>query len=193
MTIKPETPSRPDRRRRPWPVRLAASTATIIVVVLAAASPAWAHSRLEHTDPADGATLTAQISTVTLTFNEMVRGQFTTVVVNGPGKVSYSEGHVQVIDDDVRQKVYPLHSGGYTVAWRAISADGHPVEGQFHFTMKLAADQEPTTNPPATQAASAGGGGRSNRLWLWGGAAAVVVVIVALVLGLTRRRAVNAP
>jgi hypothetical protein len=163
----------------------------IIVVVLAAASPAWAHSRLEHTDPADGSTVTAQMSTVTLTFNEMVRGQFTTVVVTGPGKVSYSEGHVQVIDNDVHQKVYALHSGGYTVAWRAISADGHPVEGQFHFTVALPPGQEPTADPPASPVAASPGTGESHRLWLWGGAAVVVIVVAVLAVALTRRRTVS--
>jgi hypothetical protein len=163
----------------------------IIAVVLAAATPAWAHSRLQRTDPADGSTLSAQISTVTLTFNEMVRGQFTTVVVTGPGKVSYSEGHVQVIDDDVRQRVYPLHSGSYTVAWRAISADGHPVQGQFHFSMALPAGQEPTADPPATPGAAASGAGHANHWWLWGGGAAVVVLAAVLALAFTRRRAVT--
>ncbi|GIH14215.1 copper resistance CopC family protein [Rugosimonospora africana] len=189
MTIKPEPPV---RRARPalWPARLAASAAVTLVATLAVASPAWAHSRLERTDPADGSTVTAAMSTVTLTFNEMVRGQFTTVRVTGPGKVSYSEGHVQVIDNDVHQKVYPLHSGAYTVAWRAISADGHPVEGQFHFTVALPAGQEPVAGPPTGPAAAAPGTG-SNRLWLWGGAAAVVVVIAVLAVALTRRRAVS--
>lgn len=190
MTIKPEPPVRRGRRG-PWPARLAASAAAVLLAVLAAASPAWAHSRLERTDPADGSTVTAQLSAVTLTFDEMVRGQFTTVRVTGPGKGSYSEGHVQVIDDDVHQKVYPLHSGAYTVAWRAISADGHPVEGQFHFTVALPPGQEPTADPPAGPAAAGPDAGGSHRLWLWGGAAAVVVVIVVLAVVLTRRRAVS--
>jgi hypothetical protein len=190
VTIKPEPSPRPGRRGG-WAPRLAAPAAMIIVVILAAATPAWAHSRLQRTDPADGSTLAAQISTVTLTFNEMVRGQFTTVVVTGPGKVSYSEGHVQVIDDDVRQRVYPLHSGSYTVAWRAISADGHPVEGQFHFAVALPAGQEPTADPPATAASAAPGTGHANRWWLWGGGGAVVVLAAVLALAMTRRRTVG--
>lgn len=142
----------------------------------AAAGPAWAHSRLEHTDPTDGATVTAQRTEVTLTFNERVHGDFTTVVVAGPGGVSYSNGHAQVIDDDVHQKVYPLRSGTYTVAWRAISADGHPVQGQFHFSVALPPGQEPTAEPPAPArpvAANTHAGGDG---WLWGALAAAVLV-----------------
>jgi copper resistance protein C len=158
------------------------------VVGLVTAAPAWAHSRLQRTNPADGATVTAPLGEVVLTFNERVHGDFTTVVVTGPGGVSYSKGHVQVIDDDVHQAVYPLHSGAYTVAWRAISADGHPVEGQFRFTVTLSARQEPTVNPPASPswvaAASIGGGDG----WLWGGLAAAVLAVGAVVWFVSRRR-----
>ena len=109
-------------------------------------------------------------------------------VVTRPGAKSYGNGHVQVVDDDVHQPVYPLHSGAYTVAWRAISADGHPVEGQFHFTVALPAGQEPTVDPPASPsrvavaAATTGGDG-----WLWGGLAAAVLAVGA-VIGLLSRR-----
>ena len=159
------------------------------LVGLATTGPAWAHSRLQHTSPADGSTVTAPIGEVVLTFNERVHGNFTTVVVTGPSGVSYSREHVQVIDDDVHQPVYPLHSGAYAVAWRAISADGHPVEGQFHFTVALPAGQEPAVNPPASPSraaaatASAGGGG-----WLWAGVAVAVVAIAGVIGLLSRRR-----
>jgi methionine-rich copper-binding protein CopC len=158
------------------------------LVGLATAAPAWAHSRLQRTNPADGATLTAQVGEVTLTFNERVHGDFTTVVVTGPGGVSYSDGHVQVIDDDVHQKVYPLHSGAYTVAWRAISADGHPVEGQFHFTMALPAGQEPSAGPPASTRPLASTTGQGGDGWLWGGLATLVLAAAIGVPLLIRRR-----
>jgi methionine-rich copper-binding protein CopC len=159
------------------------------LVGLVTAAPTWAHSRLQRTDPADGTTVTAPLGEVVLTFNERVHGDFTTAVVTGPGGASYSKGHVQVIDDDVHQAVYPLHSGAYTVAWRAISADGHPVDGQFHFTVALSAGQEPTVDPPASPsraatAASVGGGDG----WLWGGLAAAVLAVGVLIGLLSRRR-----
>lgn len=127
--------------------------ALVIGVVLGAVTlvpaAAWAHSRLEATNPAASATVTAPLSEVTLTFNEHVHQQFSVVVVHGPGGVSYSKGDVQVIDNVVHQPVYPLKSGSYTVAWRVVSADGHPVEGQFGFTVALPAQLEPSAGPPS--------------------------------------------
>ena len=173
-----------------WWARCAVLAVCAAGLTATAAVPAWAHSRLQHTDPADGATVTAQRAEVTLTFNERVHGNFTTVVVTGPGGISYSDGHVQVIDDDVHQTVYPLRSGAYTVAWRAISADGHPVEGQFHFTVALPPGHEPTAGPPTPAqpvAASARTGGGDG--WLWGGLAAAVLVAAGGWWWWARRRA----
>jgi methionine-rich copper-binding protein CopC len=152
------------------------------------AGPAWAHSRLQRTDPADGSVIETQVQTVTLTFNERIHGNLSTVVVTGPGNVSYSDGPLRVIDDDAHQRVYPLKSGPYAVAWRAISADGHPVEGQFHFTVRLPPGQEPTAGPPVTRVAASAGAHGGSRTWLWAAGGAVAVLAVAVALLATRRR-----
>jgi methionine-rich copper-binding protein CopC len=123
-----------------------AALVTVLLVVVPAA-PAWAHSQLLATTPADRATVTAPISEVTLTFNEPVQQRFTVVVVNGPGGVSYSHGPVRVVDTTVHQPVKPLRSGSYTVRWRVVSADSHPVEGTFGFTVALPAQGEPSARP----------------------------------------------
>jgi hypothetical protein len=49
-----------------------------------------------------------------------------------------------VVDDVVHQPVYPLRSGSYTVEWRVVSADTHPVQGRFEFTVALPPELEPT-------------------------------------------------
>lgn len=173
--------------RRTTARRAAVIGVAAIVATLAFAAPASAHSQLLATNPADGSSVTAPIDQVELTFNECVQGTFTTVVVSGPGSASYSDGHVQVIDDVVHQKVYPLRSGAYSVAWRAISADGHPVEGQFHFTVTLPPGEEPTAGPPKPGAATKSGGGHTYA-WIGGGVAALLVVGAITTLAMRPRR-----
>jgi copper resistance protein C len=174
------------------PVRrsfLAALGSTCALAVLLPATPAYAHSRLLHTAPAGGSTVTAPTSTVVLTFNEMVKQRFTTVVVTGPGHATYSRGGVHVVDENVNQATYPLRSGAYHVAWRAISADGHPVQGEFGFTVALAAADEPTgaaPSPAATLAATEDRGGTGWWPWLLGAVVALVAACGAVVL--VRRR-----
>jgi hypothetical protein len=119
----------------------------------------------------------------------MVKQRFTTVVVTGPGGVAYSRGGVRVVDTAVTQPVWSLRSGGYRVAWRAISADGHPVQGEFGFTVALPAGAEPTAGPPSLVAAASTRDARDPPLWPWlaGGAAVLLAVAVSGVL--VRRRA----
>jgi copper resistance protein C len=172
-------------------VGVTVASTVAVVAMLALATPAWAHSRLEHTSPTDGATVARPMSSITLTFNERVHGDFTTVVVDGPGGVSYSRGHVRVVDDAVFQDVYPLRSGAYTVSWRAISADGHPVDGQFRFIVALPAGDEPASGPPTTAAAVATSSGTD--LWVWILVAAVVIAVAGVLVAVGRRRSRSAP
>jgi methionine-rich copper-binding protein CopC len=148
--------------------------------VLLAATPASAHSQLRSTEPTAKATVTTPLAQVTLTFDEQVRGRFSTVVVRDATGRSWSDGAVQVVDDDVHQAVYPLRSGAYTVAWRVVSADGHPVEGEYGFTVALPAALEPTSGPPTSPPAAppSGRGG----LWI----AILLLVAAAATLPLIR-------
>lgn len=174
------------RRRRRHARRLGLVALAGLLAAVLPGTPALAHSQLQHTFPADGTSITSPVSQVTLTFNEMVRGTFTTVVVAGPGNRSYSDGHVKVIDDDVFQAVYPLKSGPYTVSWRAISADGHPVDGQFHFSVSLPANEEPAAYPPLPASASTG----SSDGWLiWAGLAVALALAFVAFKVLARRPA----
>jgi len=152
----------------------------------ASPAPAWAHSRLLHTTPADGAAINEPTTQVVLTFNEMVKQRFTTVVVTGPDSVDYSQGPVRVVDTTVTQPVYPLRSGAYHVAWRAVSADGHPVQGEFRFTVALPPGTEPTATPPLpTLSAST----HDTPWWPWLAGAATVLVVAAFFRVLAKRRA----
>ena len=46
-----------------------------------------------------------------------------------------ADGPVQIIDNQVSQAVKPgAPQGKYTVVWRVVSSDGHPIEGTFGFT-----------------------------------------------------------
>jgi methionine-rich copper-binding protein CopC len=178
----------------------------VLATVLMAPSAASAHSQLRATAPAASATVTAPINEVTLTFNEPVHQRFSTVVVDGPGGLAYSDGPLRVVDSTVHQAVYPLKSGSYLVRWRVVSADGHPMEGSFGFTVALPAQLEPSAGPPSLKsspksslksspepsrvsAASAGAGWSRLSLWLVGlGALAVGSILAAVRFRSTSRR-----
>jgi hypothetical protein len=65
-------------------------------------------------------------------------------------------------------------AGVYTIAYRIISADGHPVSGTLTFTLTTAGDGTPAA-PPADSAAGDDSGGVP--IWVWIGGAVVVLGI----------------
>ncbi len=151
----------------------------LVSVVVGVATPAFAHSQLISTNPVAQATVTQPTSEISLTFNEPVQGRFSTIVVNGPGGVSYSNGDVRVVDSTAHEPVLPLRSGSYTVAWRIVSADGHPITGEFGFTVNLPPELEPTDGPPTGGPLAAGdvpASGGPSPWWAW------LAVVAALVL-----------
>ena len=99
--------------------------------------PAFSHAVLLQTDPADGAVLNIPPTEVVLTFNEQV--QITQLqVLNNSGDPVH-RGEIAGGNETGRIALAPdLPEGIYTVTWRAISADSHPVRGSFVFGVGLA-------------------------------------------------------
>jgi methionine-rich copper-binding protein CopC len=152
------------------------------VVLVAAPGRASAHSVLLDTAPSDGAVVTVVTSEVTLTFNEPVKGSFSTVAVSGPDGRAHGDGPVRVVDGVVHQPVSALGSGRYRVAWRVVSADGHPVSGEFGFTVALPAGLEPPAAAPGGRADVAAPPESGASAWWWvpvlGALAAAALVLV---------------
>ena len=111
----------------------------VAVAALLAPAAASAHALLEGTTPERGADLRAAPSTVELRFSEPVEGSF------GSVRVFSSEGEPLEGLESFRPdgessqlgvRLPPdLDDGTYTVTYRVISADSHPVSGGFVFSV----------------------------------------------------------
>ena len=98
------------------------------------AAPASAHAELEETTPANGQRLDVSPETVTLTFTESVTSPSGGIGVLSSGGERVDNGTVDVDGNVVTAGLEPdLADDTYIVAWRAISADSHPVHGAFTF------------------------------------------------------------
>ncbi|HOF63811.1 MAG TPA: copper resistance protein CopC [Dermatophilaceae bacterium] len=106
-----------------------------------------AHSALVSSVPADGATLSAPPTEIVLTFNENINASFTQVALTR-GDAAVALAPVAVKGPEVRAQISapPLGGGAYRIAFRVVSADGHPISGETRFTV---------TGPAATTSAAA--------------------------------------
>ncbi len=111
-----------------------AATATLL---LAAPETAFAHATLVQSKPADGAVLERAPTSVLLRFNEPIETAFGSVRVYDSSARRVDSGHTtRPASDEVAVEAGArLPRGTYTVAWRVISADTHPVHGAFVFSV----------------------------------------------------------
>ena len=127
-----------------------------VVTQVARPAPAQAHNSLVSSTPTDGAKLGQGPAAVTLTFDEPVGRRFGLVVVSGPDGGKYQQGGLRVTGVTATQALRPLGPAGtYRVAWRVVSADGHPVSGSFSFRLEVAgAGEGPSPSDTSTATAS---------------------------------------
>ena len=119
-----------------------------LALVLLAASPASAHTGLSGSVPADGATTVAP-DRVVLSFSGRVLERLSAVTVVGPDGTDAADGALTVDGTDVVQPLDgPLQAGRWTVSYRVVAADGHPLSGRLDFTV-AGAMAPPTTGTPA--------------------------------------------
>ncbi|HLV57755.1 MAG TPA: copper resistance CopC family protein [Natronosporangium sp.] len=129
---------------------LAATATGALLLLVPPAAPAAAHNRLVDSDPAAGATLAEPPQRVELVFAERLNPSYTTVAVTDAAGQSVETTGPDV--DGTRCVVtfpQPLPAGTYTVAFRVVSRDGHPVQDSFQFTVESGPDASPSAAAPS--------------------------------------------
>ncbi|AAZ54336.1 hypothetical protein JCM3263A_23700 [Thermobifida fusca] len=133
-------------------IALVTGLLTALALSLGVAPTAHAHNTLVSSSPEDGATLDSLPEKVVLTFNAEVLEGGNGIVVTGPDGTNYASGDVVIDGVEASIDLEPLtQPGEYTVEYRIISADGHPLSDTFTFTVDESAIPEPTESPAAEQ------------------------------------------
>ncbi|MEJ1200833.1 MULTISPECIES: copper resistance CopC/CopD family protein [unclassified Streptomyces] len=127
----------------------------LVLLVLGGAGPASAHAALRATDPEDGSVLQRAPRHVTLTFTESVGLRDDSFRVLDPGGHRVRTGEAGRADgraDTARVALTGrLGEGTYTVAWRVVSADSHPVSGAFTFSVGKPSATTASVDPGPTE------------------------------------------
>jgi copper transport protein len=134
----------------------AVMAASAAALVLPAA--AFAHAYLVNTVPAASVTVNTPPPTVSLTFDEAVEPRFALISVTDVNATRETSGPLHRSPANPDTLVVPLKrlaEGWYLVYWRAISVDGHPVQGAFTFAVGPNAGPAPQfTVPHVSQSAT---------------------------------------
>lgn len=197
-------------------MRTARTTAAALAIVaaglltLVGVQPASAHSALTSSTPADGAVVTEPLESVDLTFSEAPLAGLDAglrIQVTDASGADVARGDVTVSGTTMRRAV-DLDQGRYTVLWRYVSPDGHPIEGTLAFEYRAAAPVStpsasvtptPTASTAPTSSATATATGASDGapssspgiapgVWIGLGAGAVLVAGAVVLLLLRRGR-----
>ena len=128
----------------------------VLFTALLGAPAALAHTSLQKSTPAAGASLAAPPAEVSLTFGEAVRLPASPIRVAGPGGAVWTVGKATVTGATVTAPVAATGpAGAYTLTWQVISDDGDTIRGTVRFTLTApAAPVVAPASPPGTVAAS---------------------------------------
>jgi methionine-rich copper-binding protein CopC len=132
-------------RRRGMRARVLTVLALAAAGVAGSATAASAHATLDSTSPRAGAVVQGRVQAVRLTFDEAV-GTPAFIAVTGPqGRVDTGGARVDgaVVSVGLKDS---LPAGRYSVAFRVVSDDGHPVESSYTFQVKAAAAPSPAAS-----------------------------------------------
>ncbi|HET7479980.1 MAG TPA: copper resistance protein CopC [Rubrobacteraceae bacterium] len=187
-----------------WPAALLGLS---VLWLLLLCGPALAHAGILKASPEYDEDVSKPPEQVRIRFNESVEAAFSPMeVFNQQGKrVDLDDANTDPDNSAVLvASLNPnLPSGTYTVKWRVTSADGHPINGKYKFTVKSAGEagesqpagtreQEQAASQekpkPAARGGSGSGSSTANSVWLYSGIGLGALAVVALVGVALQRR-----
>ncbi len=133
-------------------IALAATTATVFVLSVAMAPTTSAHADLQVSTPADGESLEIAPEEIRLTFSEELFEELVEISILDAAGDLYSTIEVEQTPPPGTDVIFPWPTqappGDYSIAYRVVSADGHPVTGTISFSYAATA-AEPSTPEPS--------------------------------------------
>ncbi len=153
-----------------------------LVLGVVLAGPAGAHAALVSMTPEADATIESAPGEIVLEFNESVSATSDAVRVFDPTGRELRGVEVSGTDSTITATLPEFDTdGSYTVDWKAVSADGHPIRGAYLFHLRTATLTEPF------DVGDAGAPLVANIMRAAGAAVALAALVGVLVAALRRR------
>lgn len=117
------------------------------LLIFTFAPSALAHSGLVTSVPLEGEVITENISTLSLTFNTTIENTSTFKISGENGQEIPLAEHIVKEKDMIGNLESPLQDGEYTVTWKIIGEDGHPIENSYSFSIVTSNEDNLETLP----------------------------------------------
>lgn len=105
----------------------------------AVTSSAFAHAKLQSSDPQAGSAIASAPKQVRLKFNEALEPAFSKITLEGADHKEIAVTAVAVDKDDpsvMMAQLPALPAGEYRILWSAMTHDSHKMKGEVPFTVK---------------------------------------------------------
>jgi len=140
-------------------IALAATTATVFVLSVAIAPTAFAHADLQVSTPEDGESLEIAPEEIRLTFSEELFEELVEISILDAAGDLYSTIEVEQTPPPGTDVILPWPTqappGEYSIAYRVVSADGHPVMGTISFSYTdTAPEPTPSDSTPSAESST---------------------------------------
>jgi copper resistance protein C len=107
-----------------------------ILIVLAMATPVWAHAVLMESKPKINAAVKGPDVPIWLRYNVRVDGKRSRLQLTGPdGSTIPVDSIKQSSPDILESRVTGLKPGEYKLQWKVLASDGHMSAGEVDFTV----------------------------------------------------------
>jgi len=115
-------------------------TVACLVVFLAVVSalPAWAHAELVSASPGPGEVVPEPLTEIVLKFDDEITDQSQILLIAADFQLAANWS--QTVDGKTLTAAFEqsLPPGTYTVAWTAVTSDGHTTTGSYQFAVSQA-------------------------------------------------------
>lgn len=133
-------------RRHTAPRALLVGLLSAVALVLGGTA-ASAHDTVLGTAPGDGETLTTAPTQVSVELSAVPQAIGSRMLVTSSDGTVLFDGEPTITDRVASVELPAVANDGYTVAWRLVSSDGHPIDGTFGFVVDDPAAVAPTEDP----------------------------------------------
>ena len=121
----------------------------LTILFVSMAMPAQAHDALIDQSPKPGEIVQAGVVEVSLDFNNELlnlgESSAEILIQNSEGELQ-NPGCALVEKRNASVKLSLAAAGDYSVAWRVVSSDGHPISGEFDFKLENSSGYEVDPN-----------------------------------------------